>query len=76
MSSPKVFQIGSSIDSPETANDLDLIIVSDKPVDICVYTEVQWRGFVQHGGSAEGQRVVIYPREWKGNKLTKKVQLL
>ena len=65
----KVFQIGSSIDNPEEASDLDLIIVSDKPVDICVYTEQQWLQFEENGGSSDGRRIVIHPQSWKGDKL-------
>jgi len=65
----RVFQIGSSIENPDTANDLDLIVVSDKPVDVCLYTTADWEEFVKNGGSCHGQRVVMYPRKHKGNKL-------
>lgn len=70
----KVFQIGSSIDSPETANDLDLIIVCDKPVDIAMYTVDDWNMFVHNGGSSRGQRVVLHPRKHKGGKLNGKIR--
>lgn len=65
----KVFQIGSSIENPDTANDLDLIIVSDKPVDICLYTTADWEKFIRNGGSWVGQRVVMHPRKHKGSTL-------
>jgi len=64
----KVFQIGSSICNPDTANDLDLIVVSDKPVDICLYTTADWEMFLANGGSSRGQRVVLHPRKHKGSK--------
>ena len=70
----KVYQIGSSIDNPETANDLDLIIVCDKPVDIAMYTTDDWETFVHNGGSNKGQRVVLHPRKFKGQKLNGKIK--
>ena len=72
----KVFQIGSSIDTPEIANDLDLIVVSDKPLDVCLYTESQWKNFQTNGHSSEGHRTVIHPPKDKSRKLLKLKQLL
>ncbi len=72
----EVYQIGSSIDNPAEANDLDLLIVSDKPIDICLYTPAQWSDFIKNKGSAEGRRIVIHPLKHKGNKLKKMVKLL
>ncbi len=72
----EVYQIGSSIDNPETANDLDLIVVSDKPVDICLYTESQWIDFQAKGQSNVGHRVVIHPPKDKGVPNLRKVKLL
>ncbi len=70
----KVFQIGSSIENPDKANDLDLIIVSDKPVDICLYTTADWKKFIEDGGSCHGQRIVMHPRKHKGDSLDGKVK--
>lgn len=70
----KVFQIGSSIENPDTANDLDLIIVSDKPVDICLYTTADWKAFIKNGGNCHGQRIVMFPRKHKGSKLNEKIK--
>ncbi len=70
----KIFQIGSSIENPDTANDLDLIIVSDKPVDICLYTIADWKKFTENGGSCHGQRIVMHPRKHKGSKLDGKIK--
>ncbi|KKK50429.1 hypothetical protein LCGC14_3125130, partial [marine sediment metagenome] len=39
---PKVYQIGSSLKDPKNAKDLDLLVISDKPVDICIYTPEEW----------------------------------
>jgi hypothetical protein len=72
----KIFQIGSSIDTPEISNDLDLIIVSDIPVDMCLYTEEQWEDFKTNGHSSKGHRTVIHPPKDKGKKLLKIKQLL
>ena len=71
-----VFQIGSSIEDPDNANDLDLIVVCDKPVDICVYTESQWKDFMLNGGSDKGHRVVLYPSKMKGNTLNGNINKL
>ncbi len=65
----RIYQIGSSIEDPATANDLDLLIVSDKPVDICLYTLDDWEEFLSNESSCHGQRVVLYPRKNKGSKL-------
>jgi len=56
----RVIQIGSSLKS-DTPNDFDLLVVSDIPVDICLYTTEQWEIFKQQGQSSEGRRVVIHP---------------
>ena len=70
----KVFQIGSSIENPDKANDLDLIIVSDKPVDICLYTTADWKAFVRNSGSCHGQRIVMHPRKHEGGVLDGKIK--
>ena len=70
----KIFQIGSSIENPDTANDLDLTIVSDKPVDICLYTTADWKEFVRNSGSCHGQRIVMHPRKHKGDSLDGKIK--
>ena len=71
-----VFQIGSSLENEKTANDLDLLIVSDKPVDICLYTSEQWQEFIKIGSSDTGRRIVMHPLETKGSKSLKMRQLL
>ena len=60
----KVFQIGSSL-TKDNPNDFDLLVVSDIPVDICVYTEEQWMRFNDNGGSDEGHRIVVHPPKRK-----------
>ena len=61
----KVYQFGSSVDAggEEKANDIDLIIVSDKPVDICLYSEREWELFGSGGVSDRGKRVVLHPNQ-------------
>ncbi len=71
----KIFQIGSSIDNEDTANDIDLLIISDKPIDICLYTPEEWDEFIKKGGSSEGQRVVLYPKKHKGSSALRKIEL-
>ena len=70
----KVFHIGSSIENPDEANDLDLLIVCDKPVDICLYTTADWKKFIEDGGSCHGQRIVMHPRKHKGLTLNGKIR--
>ncbi len=65
----KVFQIGSSLIDEESASDFDLLIVCDKPVDLCFYTTEQWEEFKEQGHSEHGQRIVVYPRKRKGDKV-------
>lgn len=60
----RVFQIGSSLVS-KTPNDFDLLIVSDIPVDICLYSEAEWEKFIKNKGSNQGHRIVIYPKKQK-----------
>ena len=72
----EIYLIGSSIKSPDTANDLDLIVVSDKPVDICLYTSQQWQDFQDNDQSCEGRRVVIHPPKIKGNTLNGAIKRL
>ncbi len=72
----KVFLIGSSIKNPETANGLDLIVVSDKPIDLCIYTPEQWDEFKRDSQSDKGQRIIIYPQAMKGNKLNGNIKPL
>lgn len=73
---PKVYQIGSSLKDPKNAKDLDLLVISDKPVDICFYTEKQWKDFEAKGQSDLGQRIVVYPRKMKDNKLAGNIEEL
>jgi hypothetical protein len=63
----RIFQIGSSLKNESTANDIDLIIVSDKPVDICLYSKKAWAEFQLNGFSETGKRVVLHPNQ--GRKL-------
>lgn len=72
----EVYQIGSSINNTKNAKDLDLIIVCDKPVDICVYTDKQWLEFNKNGGSDKGRRIVMFPRSHKGNLLNSDIKRL
>lgn len=59
----KIYQFGSSLINEEKANDYDLIIVSDKPVDICLYSEEEWEQFKKVGFSISGHRIVAYPNQ-------------
>ena len=61
----QVFHYGSSIVDEDSANDIDLIVVTDKPVDLCLYTPEQWAEFEVEGYSTEGHRVVIHPAKNK-----------
>ena len=56
----KVYQYGSSLDS-EHPNDIDLFVITDKPVDLCIYTPDEWEKFRRTGKSTKGRRIVIYP---------------
>lgn len=62
----KIYQIGSTLSTKKEPNDLDLLIVSDIPVDICLYSTKQWDKFLKEGKSSEGSRIVIYPPKEKG----------
>ncbi len=59
----EVFLYGSILENEQTANDVDLIVVSDKPVDICVYSKVEWKAFKVSGVSKAGKRVVLHPNQ-------------
>ncbi len=59
----RVFQFGSSLQNEEEANDIDIIIVSDKPIDICLYSEKEWEEFEKEGTSTSGKRVVLHPNQ-------------
>ncbi len=59
----RVFLYGSSLDNEQTANDVDLIVVSNKPIDICVYSETEWNEFEKSGISTAGKRVVLHPNQ-------------
>jgi len=73
----KVFQIGSTITDKQTPNDLDIVVVSNIPVDICLYTTEQWQQFKNTGTSISGHRVVLYPPKAKRFPTRgKRVQLL
>ncbi|KKN64867.1 hypothetical protein LCGC14_0487010 [marine sediment metagenome] len=61
----QVFHYGSSIVDEKSANDIDLIVVTDKPVDLCIYTPEQWAEFKATGHSTEGHRTVIHPAKSK-----------
>ncbi len=71
-----IYQIGSSLTDVKTAKDFDLLIIVDKPVDICLYTTKQWQDFNSKGFSDVGQRVVLYPAKRKNNNLKEKLRLL
>ncbi len=70
----KMFRIGSSLNS-ENPNDYDFLVIADKPVDICLYTPEDWEDFMKTGLSDKGQRIVLYPRKEKGEKLLKKEEI-
>jgi len=74
----KIFQIGSSLDDEDKSNDIDLLIVSNKAVDICLYTEEEWKQFEQTKVTPHGHRVVICPPARKifplAKRLLKKVE--
>ena len=61
----QVFHYGSSVTEEKSANDIDLIVVADKPVDLCIYTPEQWERCRSNGHSSEGHRTVIYPAKDK-----------
>jgi hypothetical protein len=61
----KIIRIGSSIDNPDTCNDVDLLLITNKPVDVCVYTTKEWENFKHTGTSSNGHRVVIHPGKIK-----------
>ncbi len=59
----EVFLYGSALENEQTANDIDLIVVTDKPVDLCVYSEAEWEAFKISGVSKVGKRVVLHPNQ-------------
>ncbi len=71
----EIHQIGSSLEN-DSPNDYDFLIVTDKPVDICIYTPEQWILFKKHGWSTEGCRTVIHPPKRKGDRITNIRQIL
>jgi hypothetical protein len=68
----RIIRIGSSIDNPGSCNDIDLLLITNKPVDICVYTPEDWEDFKRTGISSKGHRVVIHPRKIKTFPATSK----
>ena len=59
----RVFLYGSAMADEQAANDIDLMVVSDKPVDLCVYSEAEWEAFKESGVSTAGKRVVLHPNQ-------------
>lgn len=70
---PLVFLYGSSLRDFQNASDLDLIIVTGKPVDICVYTPEEWGELSTNGEILCRGRTVLYPSSYK--KLHPKILL-
>jgi len=68
----KIIQIGSSLENEKQANDIDLLIIADKPVDIGIYTPDEWEKFKHTGINKLGRRIVIWPLEEKIFPLTYK----
>ncbi len=64
-SSPLIFLYGSSLGNLQDAADLDLIIVSEKPVDVCVYTPEEWEELNSKGEILCRGRTVLYPSSYK-----------
>ena len=60
----EVYQVGSSL-TKEDSNDIDIILVSDLPIDICVYSKADWEIFKELGVSSHGKRLKIYPNKMK-----------
>ncbi len=56
---PEIFLYGSSLDGE--GNDIDIIIVSDKPVDVCIYTPREWKSLNDKGRIMCRGRTVLHP---------------
>jgi len=64
-SSPLVFLYGSSLKNLQNVADLDLIIVTEKPVDVCVYTPEEWKELNSNREILCRGRTVLYPSSHK-----------
>ena len=60
----EVYQFGSSL-TEENPNDVDIILVSDLPIDLCVYSKAEWANFKKVGISSKGKRIKFYPNKMK-----------
>lgn len=65
MKTPQIFLYGSVLQGDEDANDIDLIVVTNNPVDVCVYTPEEWVELNSKGGILCRGRTVLYPSSYK-----------